>query len=380
MLLKYAGYRRGLVVAALACAVLIFPAAAGGRGGLELNPVGSFDSPTYVHGPPGAKGVLFVVERKGVIRVLKDGEPRGTFLDIRGLVRCCDGERGLFSLAFADWKDSRRFYVYFTDSSGDLNITEFRVRQNDRLRADKSTKRKLLDIEHSRFGNHNGGQVQWGPDNMLYIATGDGGGGGDPLENAQDKGSLLGKVLRINPLRNPSGKLAYGIPQDNPFVGEGGRNEIYARGLRNPYRFSFDRNRIAIGDVGQDRFEEVNFRTLGGLKNANFGWDNYEGTSRYEGGTLAEHVKPIFTYSHSGGRCSITGGYVVRDKDLGGLRGRYVYGDLCTGEIRSLRARPGGASGSAGTGLREGGLVSFGTDARKNVYVVAGGTVYRIGR
>ena len=351
------------------------------RGGLDLNSVGSFDSPTYVHGPKGAKGLLFVVERKGTIKVLKNGESRGTFLDIKGLVRCCDGERGLFSMAFADWKDSRRFYVYFTDGSGDLNITEFRTKRNNPTRADKSTKRKLLDINHSRFSNHNGGQIQWGPDDLLYIATGDGGGGGDPLENAQDKGSLLGKLLRINPLRNPKGTLRYGIPQDNPYVGEGGRNEIYARGLRNPYRFSFDRNRIVIGDVGQDRFEEVDFETLGNTKGANFGWDHYEGKSRYEGGPLSEHDKPVFTYSHSGGRCSITGGYVVRDKDLGsGIRGRYVYGDLCTGEIRSIRANPGGAGGSDGTGLQEGGLVSFGTDARENVYVVAGGTVYRITR
>jgi glucose/arabinose dehydrogenase len=322
-----------------------------------------------------------VVERDGVIKVFEDGDSKGTFLDIEGLVRCCDGERGLFSMAFADWKDSRRFFVYFTDSSGDINITEFRVSRNDPFRADRSSKRKLLDIDHSRFPNHNGGQLQWGPDDLLYIATGDGGGGGDPMENAQDKGSLLGKLLRINPLRNPKGKLRYGIPRDNPYIGEAGRNEIYARGLRNPYRFSFDRNRIAIGDVGQDRFEEVNFRTLNATKNANFGWDNYEGTKRYEGGALDDHAKPIFAYSHSGGRCSITGGYVVRDKDLGqGIRGRYIYGDLCTGEIRSLRAKPSGASGSDGTGLSEGGLVSFGTDARENVYVVAGDTVYRLGQ
>ena len=143
-------------------------------------------------------------------------------------------------------------------------IEEYRYRKNDRTRADRSTARKLLDIDHSRYENHNGGQVQWGPDDLLYIATGDGGGGGDPLENAQDKGSLLGKMLRINPLRNPKGKLRYGIPRQNPYTGESGRDEIFARGLRNPYRFSFDKNRLAIGDVGQDRFEEVNFKTIKG--------------------------------------------------------------------------------------------------------------------
>ena len=350
------------------------------QGGLQLNRVDAYDSPTYVHGPKGAKGFLFIVERNGVIKVRKDGEARGTFLDIKDRVRCCDGERGLFSIAFADFNDSRRFYVYYTDGSGDLVISEFRMRQNSRTRAAKSTERKLLDIEHSRYSNHNGGQLQWGPDDKLYIATGDGGGGGDPLENAQDKGSLLGKLLRINPLRNPKGKLSYGIPRDNPYAGESGQDEIYSRGLRNPYRFSFDRERIVIGDVGQDRFEEVDFERLNAAKGANFGWDNYEGYARYEGGSLDNHERPIFTYSHSGGRCSITGGYVVRDPDLGGLQGRYVYGDLCTGEIRSIRASTKNTSSSSGTGLQEGGLVSFGTDARQNLYVIAGGVVYRITR
>ena len=322
-----------------------------------------------------------MVERKGTIKVLKNGESRGTFLDIKGLVRCCDGERGLFSIAFADWKDSRRFYVYFTDGSGDINITEFRTKRNDPTRADKSTKRKLLDIDHSRFANHNGGQIQWGPDDLLYIATGDGGGGGDPLENAQDKGSLLGKLLRINPLRNPKGKLKYGIPQDNPYVGEAGRDEIYARGLRNPYRFSFDRNRIVIGDVGQDRFEEVDFETLGNAKGANFGWDHYEGKARLRGRPARQprqaglHLLPL--------RRALLDHRRLRRPRQGpgrGIRGRYVYGDLCTGEIRSIRAGTGSVNSSDGTGLSEGGLVSFGTDARENVYVVAGGTVFRIGR
>lgn len=321
-----------------------------------------------------------MVEREGTIKVMRDGEPRGTFLDITGKVRCCDGERGLFSIAFADWKDSRRFYVYYTDGSGDLVIEEYRYRKNDPTRADRTTGRKLLDIEHSRFSNHNGGQLQWGPDDLLYIATGDGGGGGDPLENAQDPGSLLGKMLRINPLRNPDGGLKYGIPRDNPYVGESGQDEIFSRGLRNPYRFSFDKDRIAIGDVGQDRFEEIDFRTIKGARGANFGWDNYEGNARFEGGTLDNHAKPVFTYSHSGGRCSITGGYVARDEDLGSLRGRYLYGDLCTGEIRSIRASPGGASDDSGTGLLKDGLVSFGTDAQENVYVIASGDVFRIGR
>lgn len=350
-------------------------------GGLTLKRFDSFDQPTYVHGPPGAQNTLFVVERAGRIVVYKNGERRGVFLDIRGIVRCCDGERGLYSVAFADYRNSLRFYVYYTDNGGDLRISEFRMRPNNPLRADKSTRRDLLRIEHSRQTNHNGGQLQWGPDNKLWIATGDGGGGGDPGENAQDKRSLLGKLLRIDPLRNPRGRKRYAIPRDNPFRGRPGRDEIWAVGLRNPYRFSFDKNRLAIGDVGQDRYEEINFRTIKGSRRGNFGWDNYEGNSIFEGPRLKRHIRPIKTYSHSNGRCSVTGGYVVRDRDLGGLTGRYIYGDLCTGEVRSFRATTKGARGDRGTSLDTGGgLVSFGTDARSNVYVIAGGTVFRVAR
>ena len=161
-------------------------------------------------------------------------------------------------------------------------------------------------------------------------------------EPAQGKGSLLGKILRISPLRR-RGPGPYSIPNDNPYVGEPGRDEIFARGLRNPWRFSFAGHKIVIGDVGQDRFEEVDYERLGKARGANFGWDNYEGNAIFEGPALSNHDRPIHTYSHSGGRCSITGGYVVRDADLGPLKGRYVYGDLCTGQIRSLKPRLGGA-------------------------------------
>jgi hypothetical protein len=349
-------------------------------GGLRLSKVDDFNAPIYAHGPKGADGsLLFVVERAGEIKVLKNGERKGTFLDIKNKVSCCNGERGLYSVAFANWRKSRRFYVYYTDNGGDLVIREYRRRRNKPLRADRSTGRTLLEIEHSRYTNHNGGQLQWGPDDRLYIATGDGGGGGDPLENAQDKSSLLGKMLRINPLRNPKGRQKYGIPRDNPYVGRRGRNEVFSRGLRNPFRFSFDRKRIVIGDVGQDRFEEIDFTRLRQARGANYGWDNYEGNSIYEGPRLSDHERPVHTYSHSNG-CSITGGYVVRDEGLGSLRKRYLYGDLCTGNIRSIKAGPRGASGDSATGLSRGGLVSFGVDSKRHVYVVAGGAVYRIRR
>ena len=321
------------------------------------------------------------MERQGRILVYEGDRPRGTFLDIRSKVRCCDGERGMFSVAFANYRRSKRFYVYYTDGKGDLRVDEFKIRRRgDRPRAARRSGRRVLDIRHRSQSNHNGGQLQFGPDGMLYVATGDGGGGGDPAENAQDKTSLLGKILRIDPRKQ--GKRRYRVPGSNPYAGRRrrGDGEIYARGLRNPYRFSWAGKRILIGDVGQDRFEEINYETRRGLRGANFGWDNFEGFASFEGGGLARHDRPIHVYSHSAG-CAITGGYVVRDRDLAGLRGRYIYGDLCTGQIRSLKPRLGGARGDSNTGLPSpGGLVSFGVDARRNVYVVAGGRVSRIVR
>jgi hypothetical protein len=344
------------------------------RGGLALSKVGDFAQPIYAHGPKGAGGRLFVVEREGRVKVFKNGNSRGTFLDIRGLVRCCESERGLFSIAFAPWRESRRFYVFFTDLQGDLRISEFKRRKRNPLRAIRSSRRDLLDIRHRDAANHNGGQLQWGPDNRLYIATGDGGTGGGP---AQSKGSLLGKILRINTLRR-RGPRPYSIPEDNPYVGKPGKDQIFSRGLRNPFRFSFKGRKIAIGDVGESSSEEIDYERLGTANGANFGWNHYEGNALIGGGAIAGHDGPIHTYSHGGGRCAITGGYVVRDPDLGSLRGRYVYGDFCTGQIRSLIPRVSGASGDSATGLQQGNLTSFGEDARRNVYVVAGASVYRI--
>jgi glucose/arabinose dehydrogenase len=333
----------------------------------------------YVNGPHGAGELVFVVERRGIIKVIENGHKRrGSFLDITRQVSCCEGERGLFSVAFANWKRSRRFYVYYTGSGGDLMIDEFRRKRGPRLGVANGSRRNVLRINHGAYSNHNGGQLQFGPDGLLYIATGDGGGTGDPLENAQDKNSLLGKLLRINPLRK--GRHGSGIPRSNPYVGKRGRDEILARGLRNPWRFSFDRRRIVIGDVGQDRREEIDFERLRNLRGANFGWNRFEGTLRYAPGSAPAHRKPVFQYPHTNGRCAITGGYVVRDRRLRSLDGRYVYGDLCTGEIRSIKAGPGGAGNDRSIGVeRKPGLTSFGVDARNHVYVAQqSGGVYRI--
>jgi glucose/arabinose dehydrogenase len=350
-----------------------------GSTGARLRRVGTFSAPTYVTAPRRDRARVFVVERAGTIRVLRRGRKLGTpFLDIRDSVST-GGERGLLSMAFArDYASSGRFYVYFTDNTGDIRIREYR-RSASRDRAAAGSGRDLLRIGHREFSNHNGGQLQIGPDGMLYIGTGDGGGGGDPHRNGQRLSSLLGKLLRIDP--RPSGGSPYGIPSGNPFRGRSGaRPEIWAYGLRNPWRFSFDRRTGAlnIADVGQSAQEEVNFASRRG-RGANYGWNVFEGRSRYSGGSLRRHHRPSFVRSHGNGWCSITGGYVVRDRSLGGLYGRYVYGDLCRSRIHSVRLRRHSGRGDRATRLRVGQLVSFGEDARGRVYAVSlGGRVYRL--
>ncbi len=329
-----------------------------------------------MHGPDGADEVVFVVEQDGRIKAMRgERKLKGAFLDISGKVSCC-GERGLLSIAFPDFRRDRRFYVYFTDDQGDIRVVEYK-RRRGALKANERSARNVLEIDHSRFANHNGGQLQFGPDGLLYIGTGDGGGTGDPSGNAQDPDSLLGKMLRINPLRKGGGK-AYGVPSSNPFADGGGRDEIFARGLRNPWRFSFDRRRIVIGDVGQDRVEEVDYLRLRSARGANFGWDAIEGNSVVEPPAPDNEVRPIHTYSHSGGGCSITGGYVVRDRSLKALRGRYVYGDFCDPQLRSLKPKLGGARSDRRLGISLDGLSSFGTDDRNRLYAASlNGGVYR---
>jgi glucose/arabinose dehydrogenase len=357
------------------------PQAAHGSGGVKLQKIDRFEQPTYVHGPEDAGGLVFVVERKGVVKLISGGRKgKGSFLNIKGRVSCCEGERGMFSIAFPpNYERSRRFYVFFTNDEGNLEVDEYRRSRRMRSRADEGSRRKLIEIGHGRFSNHNGGQLEFGPDGLLYIGTGDGGGFGDPGENAQDKSSLLGKILRVDPAKG--GKRPYRIPNGNPYVGEKGANEIYARGLRNPWRFSFDRKRIVIADVGQDAREEVDLERVRAARGANFGWDVFEGTRRFEGGSLAHHDKPIHEYGHAGGNCSITGGYVVRDRRLPTLFGRYLYTDLCGGEIRSFAPRRNGSRDDGAVGLpRRSGIASFGIDARKRIYVavMSSGTVFRL--
>lgn len=348
------------------------PRVGDGRGGFRLASLGRFNEPVYVTGPAGADGRLFVVEQGGRIMVKGRRGKARTFLDVKGVE--AGGERGLLSVAFApDYQSSGLFYAYLTAPGGDIVIREYRRAGSDQDRADPTSGRDVLEIEHSENPNHNGGQLQFGPDGLLYIGTGDGGAAYDPPENAQNRDSLLGKLLRIDPRRD--GGDPYSVPGSNPFVGRDGRDEIYSYGLRNPFRFSFDRadGALLIGDVGQDRYEEIDYETLAGAAGANFGWDAFEGYHRLNddaspdpGGTL----KPVDEYSHRGGNCAITGGYVSRDPKVRALFGRYLYADFCKGQIRSIVPHPGRAKGDRPTGLPvESGISSFGEDTRGRIYV-----------
>lgn len=356
------------------------------KAGVGLRKIGGFREPVYVAGAPGFPKLLFVVEQEGRVRVLRGGRRvRGAFLDIRALVQA-GGERGLLSIAFPpDYKRTRRFYVYYTDSRGDIRVDEFKRR--GAVRAARGSRRAVIRIGHRENSNHNGGQLQF-LGNLLYLGTGDGGSGGDPPNNAQSRDSLLGKLLRIDP--RPTGGRPYGIPADNPFVGRPGRPEIYSYGLRNPFRFSFDtigakQPRIAIGDVGQSDYEELDYTTVDGARGANFGWDAFEGFSRYRGANSGTAdpggtTKPILAYPHSrAGSCTIIGGYVVRDRRLPSLFKRYVYADFCEGELRSLVPHLRRASGDRRLGLSVPAPSSFGEDTHGRLYVASlEGPVYRL--
>jgi glucose/arabinose dehydrogenase len=361
------------------------PAAGTGAG---LKQIGRFDKPVYVTGAPGFPRLLFVVEQPGRVIVTRGGRrlPR-PFLDLRALVGYDGGERGLLSIAFPpDYRRSKSFYVYYTDNAGNIRIEEFERRTA--TRAAPGSRRLVIRIPHPVNANHNGGQLQF-LGNLLYFGTGDGGSGGDPPNNAQNKDVLLGKLLRIDP--RPSGGRPYSIPPSNPFVGKPGRDEIYSYGLRNPFRFSFDRltakrPRIAIADVGQNEFEELDYTTVGAARGADFGWDAFEGFAPYRGENSGTPdpggtTKPIFAYGHArgGGSCSIIGGYVVADHSLRSLYGRYVYADLCEGQVRSLVPHLKGASSEHKLGLAVESPSSFGEDDHGHVYVVSlSGPIYRL--
>jgi hypothetical protein len=388
------------------CVVLASLAFAASAQAAALLPLNGTNDPIFVTAPPGDGG-LWVVERAGAIRIFRSGVLRPTpFLTVPNVD--ASGERGLLSMAFPpDYQASRLFYVFAVAAgpdpldpageTGDLRVVEYRDPKGTPNVADPSSARLVLRIHHPA-GNHNGGQLQFGPDGTLYVSVGD---GGATPELAQSRRSLLGKVLRIDPRAQPGG-APYGIPPDNPFAGgplcprSGGVPcpEVFSYGLRNPFRFSFDRQTgdMAIGDVGQGTWEEVDYGPRSGatstLNGANLGWSPCEGFFQQGSTTqpcgLRGHRDPVFAYPHSGTLeetgCAIIGGYVVRDPTLGPLVGRYLYGDLCRGDLRTLGLGVAGAD-PAQAGLSVGGsLVSFGQDSRGCVYAVADGTVYRVAK
>ena len=352
---------------------------------------GTFAQPTYVTSEPDNPNRLLVAERQGTIQRLQGGVA-SQFADIRAAVGCggiCQGERGLMSIALdPDFADNGRVYVaYADDEDGAIHLAELVATGPDRESASSATLEDLLVVPHPDAANHNGGQVQFGPDGFLYLSTGDGGGSDDEFHNAQNPGSQLGKILRLDP--------------DAPAPVA----TIWSSGLRNPYRFSFDSlsGDMAIGDVGQSAREEIDFApsplpgAVGGF-GANYGWNCREGLllgpptdpdPQCAGLPPSAFTPPVFEYQHTpdpdlGGssRCSITGGYVVRDAGLGALYGRYVYADYCGGGLRALQL-PDTADGRAGEDcslrLRAENPVSFGEDAARRLYVVEqGGRVHRL--
>ncbi len=350
---------------------------------VSLTKVGTFSDPVYVTAPRQDTRRLFVVQRGGVIRVIRGGKRVSRpFLNLTSRVMS-GGEQGLLSMAFApDYKKSRRFYVNYTDKQGLQRVVEYK---RSKSKPDRAITRGRLVLRYDdQEPNHNGGLIVFGPDKLLYIGTGDGGGGDDQhgsRGNAQNLDNLLGKILRINPRKK--GSRRYSVPGDNPFVGRSGADEIYSYGLRNPWRFSFDRSTgdLVIGDVGQSEREEIDFASEGQARGVNYGWRPWEGTSRnFPGESAPGHVPPVLELTHDDNNCSVTGGYVIRDAKLPALAGRYVYGDFCKGQLRSVRLTPGDASDDRSLGLPTiSDLSSFGEDARGRVYVVSlSGSVYRL--
>jgi glucose/arabinose dehydrogenase len=358
---------RALAVPALIAAVLAATAGATPKrhAALHLQPVAAgLASPTYVTAAPGEPGNLYVVEQPGRIRVVAGGRLRATsFLDIRSRVKS-GGEQGLLSVAFDPaYRRNHLFYVNYTDRNGDTRVVRFRARGG---RAVLSSAKQLLLVRQP-YANHNGGQLQFGPDRQLYVGMGDGGSAGDPENRAQNLASRLGKLLRTSVrARRPVWRLA-------------------AYGLRNPWRFSFDRANgdLYVGDVGQGDWEEVDYRTRAQLKRRwNFGWARYEGNHHFKDGPFSSaspYVPPVEEYRHTGGSCSITGGYVYRGRTIPSYRGRYLYGDYCSGIVWTLRISGGRAVDVRREPISVPQLSSFGQDGTGELYAVSqNGRVWKL--
>jgi len=349
--------------------------------GVSLVPVADgFDAPTFV-GNAGDER-LFVVEQRGRIRIVSNGEllPE-PFLDIREQVGSQSNEQGLLSIAFhPDYAGNGVFFLDYTDRNGDTVISRWQV-SDDPNRADASSETVLLQIAQP-YPNHNGGQLQFGPDGYLYVGMGDGGSGGDPQNNGQNPGTLLGALLRLD-VDAEGGGAHYAIPPDNPYIGdENGRNEVWAIGLRNPWRFSFDRETgdLYVADVGQNMYEEVNFVPAGQGAGLNFGWNWMEGNHCFRDGCdPGAFYAPVAEYSHGQGECSITGGYVYRGAAFPAMRGNYLYGDFCSGRLWTLFRQPDGSWVNNAIGVAPGSLTTFGEGFDGELYLTTReGVLYRI--
>ncbi|MBC7927857.1 MAG: PQQ-dependent sugar dehydrogenase [Bryobacteraceae bacterium] len=365
------------------CLVAAFPLLA--QDAYRLSRVATgLSSPTEIETPRSdGTNRLFVVEQRGTIRIVQNGlvlpEP---FLNIASTISA-GGERGLLGLAFAPrFAANQRFYIYYTDPQGSIVISRMRVSTSDPNRADPASEEVLLRVAHSQFSNHNGGRLAFGPDGFLYAGLGDGGGGGDPLGSGQRLNTLLGKLIRIDVESTGSGP--YTSPSSNPFVNRAGAlPEIWAYGLRNPWRFSFDTQNgdLYIADVGQNALEEINFQPASSAGGENYGWNRTEGTQCYPTpGTCDQSglTRPVFEYNHSVG-VSVTGGYVYRGRGLPALQGSYIYADFARGQIWALRNTPSGWENQllTNSGLQ---ISAFGVDQQGEIYIASysQGSLYRL--
>lgn len=322
---------------------------------------------------------IFILERSGRIQIFQAGSVQPvSFLDITDRVRG-SGEQGLLGVAFhPQYASNGYFYVNYTDQNGNTHISRFSVRSDNPDLADPGTEKQILFIEQP-FPNHNGGAMAFGSDHYLYIGLGDGGSGGDPLGNGQSLSTLLGKVLRIDIDQGDP----YTIPAGNPFANNGGRPEIWAYGLRNPWRFAFDRltGDLYIGDVGQNQYEEINFQSSGSLGGENYGWNVLEGTACYGSNQCQTDgtTPPVFTYSHAVGGCSVTGGVVYRGPAMPEWQGVYLFGDYCSGTVGGLLPAANWQQAWLFPGL--GNISSFGEDAAGEVYLAdLSGVIYQFVR
>lgn len=372
---------RGVISMLLLLLLGCSPASGPGEGWPQIGlqkVVDGLERPLYVTHAGDGSGRLYILEQPGWVRVLEDGRLLETpFLDLTDRVLSRGNEQGLLGLAFSpDFRESGIFYIHYTGRpDGRTVLSRFRLRDGDPRRGDAASEEVLLTVEQP-YANHNGGALLFGPDGYLYLALGDGGSAGDPDNRAQNLDSLLGKILRLD-VSQPG---PYRIPPDNPFVGGQGREEIWAYGLRNPWRISFDRatGDLYIADVGQNAIEEVNFQPAGSPGGENYGWRVWEGSRRYAQGEAPGAVFPVAEYTHAEGGCSITGGYVYRGQAIPALVGIYLYGDYCTGYIWGLKQQDGQwqTGRLLDTSLN---ITSFGEDEAGEVYVVdRRGAIYRV--